>query len=421
MIEENEDKKSSPLPQAQINKTVDPKDVFNEFLLKKRIFKDKEVLSPSYVPDVILHRGEEIQKISSLLAPSLLLEQVSNLLIYGFSGTGKSLVTRYVARNLATTAIEKDVDVMPIYINCRLENNSTEYRLMASICNVFGIKAPVSGLAVDVLYERFIDALNSKPRSVILILDEIEKLVKHSGDEVIYSLLRLNEKLKRTKLSLIGISNDVDLKSYFDQRVMSSLSPVEIVFRPYNAMEIADILSIRARDAFFENAISEGVIQKCAALAAQEHGDIRKALNLLRLAGEAAQQAGEATITEAHLDRANDMLEQNITEEMVKSMTLQGKCVLYSIIQAAKPRNNGRIYSGEVYDNYSKLVGRLGVKRLTARRVADLIADMDYNSFITTRVRSNGRYGRVKELQLVIPQTAVMKIEKMLESDIERW
>ncbi len=406
------------LPQSQEQKTVDPKDIFNNFLSKKRIFKNKEILSSAFIPDVILHRDSEIEKLSNTLAPSLLLERVSNILIYGFSGTGKSLVTRYVAHNLAVTAMEKEVDVMPIYINCRLENNSTEYRLISNLCTVFGIKVPVSGLSVNVLYKKLINVIDSKDRVVILILDEIEKLIQRSGDEVLYSLLRMNELLKKSKISLIGISNNTNLKALLDQRVKSSLSPIEIVFKPYNAIEIADILSIRARDAFYEGVVDDAVIKKCAALSAQEHGDVRKALNLLMVAGELAQQNGEATVKEEYLDRANEVLEQNVTEEMIRSMTKQGKCVLYAIIAASKAKKGGKIYSGEVYDYYLKYAERFGLKKLTFRRVSDLIADMDYNSLIMSKIRNNGRYGRTRELSLAFSDNLMLKVEKILLTDL---
>lgn len=419
MVENNLGKISDILPQSQEKKTVDPKDIFNNFLLKKRIFKNKEILSSSFVPEVILHRDSEIERLSNILAPSLLLERVSNILIYGFSGTGKSLVTRYVAHNLAVTAMEKEVDVMPIYINCRLENNSTEYRLISNLCSIFGIKVPVSGLSVNILYKKLINIIDSKDRVVIIILDEIEKLIQKSGDEILYTLLRMNELLKHSKVSLIGISNNTNLKALLDQRVKSSLSPIEIVFKPYNAMEIADILSIRARDAFYEGVLEEGVIQKCAAISAQEHGDVRKALNLLMVAGELAQQNGDSIVREEYLDKASEVLEQNITEEMIKSMTKQGKCVLYALIAASKAKKGGKIYSGEVYDYYLKYTERFGLKRLTFRRVSDLIADMDYNSLIMSKIRNNGRYGRTRELSLAFSDNVLLRVEKILLSDLE--
>ena len=400
-------------------KKTDPRDIFDDFLKKKKLFKNKEALSSNFIPDDILYRNKEIETLSRVLAPSLLSERVSNILIYGFSGTGKSLVTKFVGKKLANTAMEKSINVMPIYMNCRLENNNTEYRLMSNLCSVFGAEVPESGLSVNSLYKKFISAIDREDKAVILILDEIEKLVQHAGDGVLYSLLRLNESLKHAKISIIGISNNTEFKSLLDQRVRSSLNPIEIVFRPYNAEEIAEILKMRVGEAFNNGAVKEEVIQKCAALSAQEHGDIRKALDLLKVAGENAQQFGKDNVEEDDLDKAADILEQNITESLIKTMTKQSKVVLMSIIAVSRSKRLGKVYSGEVYDYYLKSCDRVGLKKLTFRRVSDLIADMDYNSLVMSRIKSHGRYGRTRELNIAFSPTLINKVEDIIKTGLE--
>ncbi len=400
-------------------KKTDPRDIFDDFLKKKKLFKNKEALSSNFIPDDILYRNKEIETLSRVLAPSLLSERVSNILIYGFSGTGKSLVTKFVGKKLANTAMEKSINVMPIYMNCRLENNNTEYRLMSNLCSVFGAEVPESGLSVNSLYKKFISAIDREDKAVILILDEIEKLVQHAGDGVLYSLLRLNESLKHAKISIIGISNNTEFKSLLDQRVRSSLNPIEIVFRPYNAEEIAEILKMRVDEAFNNGAVKEEVIQKCAALSAQEHGDIRKALDLLKVAGENAQQFGKDNVEEDDLDKAADILEQNITESLIKTMTKQSKVVLMSIIAVSRSKRLGKVYSGEVYDYYLKFCDRVGLKKLTFRRVSDLIADMDYNSLVMSRIKSHGRYGRTRELNIAFSPTLINKVEDIIKTGLE--
>lgn len=397
---------------------VDPIAIFNEFLTSKRIFKNKDVLSSSFVPEGIMHRNNEIATLSRVMAPSLLFEGISNVLVYGFSGTGKSLVTKFVAKKLASSAEEKKANVLPVYINCRLENNNTEYRLIANLCAVFNINVPESGLSVNSLYKRLVKTIDAESTYLILVLDEIEKLIQHAGDGVLYSLLRLNESLKHAKIAIIGISNNIDLKASLDQRVRSSLNPVEIIFRPYNADEIFDILLNRSKDAFYDNALNEGVLRKCAAMVAQEHGDIRKALDLLKVAGERTQQLGKSIITEEELDTAAESLEQNITEGMIKSMTRQSKCILLSIISVARTKRMGKVYSGEVYDAYLKLSDKFGLKSLTFRRVSDLIADMDYNSLVMSRIKSHGRYGRTRELNIAFSPSIINKAELIIKEEL---
>ena len=132
--------------------------------------------------------------------------------------------------------------------------------------------------------------LDGRATLMIVVLDEIDFLVKKHGDELLYRLTRANEELSSSKISVIGITNDLKFVDNLDPRVRSSLGEVELVFPPYNASQLEDILNDRARIAFRPGVIRSGVISLCAALAAREHGDARRALDLLRVAGEIAER-----------------------------------------------------------------------------------------------------------------------------------
>jgi cell division control protein 6 len=134
----------------------------------------------------------------------------------------------------------------------------------------------------------------------IAVLDEVDALVKQKGDTLLYELTRINEVLMHSKVALVGISNDLRFKEFLDPRVLSSLSEEEIVFTPYNAEELKDILQHRSNLAFNENVIDNGTLSLCAALAAAEHGDARRALDLLRVAGELAEK-GEIPAAEKNI------------------------------------------------------------------------------------------------------------------------
>ena len=83
----------------------------------------------------------------------------------------------------------------------------------------------------------FRGALDSSKIIFIIVLDEIDALIKERGDAFMYELTRINETLAKSKVSIIGISNDCASKSSWT-RVFSSLSEEELVFRPYDAGEL---------------------------------------------------------------------------------------------------------------------------------------------------------------------------------------
>ena len=357
------------------------------------------MLTHSYIPDEILHRDEQISMIARILAPSLKLEQPSNIFIYGSTGTGKSVVIKYIFNELTSTA---NSDVKTIYINCKLRKTSdTEYRLLSYILREFGFSIPDTGLPTEVLYNKLFEIVDSKKQIIILTLDELDALIKKIGDEILYNLTRINTELKNSSISLIGISNDISFIDNLDPRVRSSLSEEEIIFPPYNALQLKDILYDRAKKALRDGSYIEGVINKCAAMAAQEQGDARRALDLLRVAAELAERNNEDVITEKHVDLAEQRLDLDKVVEVVKAQPRYSKLVLYSIFKLFE-EGRENILTGDVYDIYSLLCKRNNYRILSQRRVSDLLSELDMLGIISTKVISKGRYGRTREIRIAI-------------------
>ncbi|OYT43414.1 MAG: cell division control protein Cdc6 [Candidatus Aenigmarchaeota archaeon ex4484_56] len=375
------------------------KSFFSEYLNRSSFFINKKLLTHSYIPDEILHRDEQISMIARILAPSLKLEQPSNIFIYGSTGTGKSVVIKYIFNELTSTA---NSDVKTIYINCKLRKTSdTEYRLLSYILREFGFSIPDTGLPTEVLYNKLFEIVDSKKQIIILTLDELDALIKKIGDEILYNLTRINTELKNSSISLIGISNDISFIDNLDPRVRSSLSEEEIIFPPYNALQLKDILYDRAKKALRDGSYIEGVINKCAAMAAQEQGDARRALDLLRVAAELAERNNEDVITEKHVDLAEQRLDLDKVVEVVKAQPRYSKLVLYSIFKLFE-EGRENILTGDVYDIYSLLCKRNNYRILSQRRVSDLLSELDMLGIISTKVISKGRYGRTREIRIAI-------------------
>ena len=156
----------------------------------------------------------------------------------------------------------------------------------------------------------------------------------HNARYVTYT--RLNSELSKTQICVVGISNDLTFLENIDPRVRSSLSEEEIVFPPYNALQLQDILKKRSVMAFKEGVIDDGVIAKCAAFAAREHGDARRALDLLRVAGELSERDGSRKILQNHIDKANNKIEKDKILDIISTEPKQFQFVLYSIIKLSE-------------------------------------------------------------------------------------
>jgi cell division control protein 6 len=235
--------------------------IFKNYASDRPIFKEKDTLSIKFTPDNIPHREKQIRQAAHMLAPLLRNEKPSNIFIYGKTGSGKTLVIRSVVDGLHPTITKNNIPVRIFYINCKMKKTTdTEYRLLAQLISNFGETVPYTGLPTNEVYKRFYDMLDRTNQNVVLILDEIDALVKKIGDGILYNLTRVNQELEKTKLTLIGISNNLSFIDELDPRVKSSLSEEEIIFPPYNANELRDILTERANLAFNPGVISARVI-----------------------------------------------------------------------------------------------------------------------------------------------------------------
>ncbi len=386
---------------------------FTEYLERESIFKNKDVLSTNFHPDNILHRDKQVDELASILAPCLKGNDPSNVFVYGTVGTGKTLVTKHVCEELMKVAGNGSSKLNVVYINCKMKKVAdTEYRLSAKLARELGAEVPATGLPTDAVYERFFEALEDKTGVVILVLDEIDALVRKIGDDFLYNLTRVNDDLKSTKVSLIGISNDLNFVDYIDARVKSSLSEEEIIFPPYDGMELKRILKQRCEEGFNEEVLDNGVISKCSALAASEHGDARRAIDLLRVAGELAEREDEKKVTTKHVDRAQDKIEKDRVVEAVRSQPKHSQIILYTIINM----DEGEIHTGDVYKDYQDMARRAGSKPLTQRRVSDLIAELDMLGVINARVVSKGRYGRTRKISVDLDKSIVEKLDNILKN-----
>jgi cell division control protein 6 len=389
--------------------------IFQEFVKKQvQIFKDRNALSSSFSPDTITHRTNQMNLLASILAPALTGNKPSNIFAYGMTGTGKTLVSKHVGSELEKASNQGKIPVKVIYINCKMKKTAdTEYRMLAELARALGQEVPVTGLPTERIYQIFFNLLDSKKWVVVIVLDEIDALFEKMGDDFLYNFTRINQDLKNAKVSLIGITNDLNFIDILDPRVKSSLGEEEILFPPYNAEELKDILKQRAEIGFLPNVLSEEVMPKCAALAAQEHGDARRALDLLRVSGEVAEREGGSAITEKHVDLALEKIDYDRIIETVKSLPKQTKVILLSLISLEESGADD-IQTGDVFGIYEKRCREFALHPLTQRRVYDLLSELDMLGIINAKVISLGRYGRTREIKLNVSEKVRSKIKGAL-------
>lgn len=376
-------------------------------------------MRPTFMPEILPHRENEINNLASIFVPALRDETPSNVFIYGKTGTGKTAVIKHIGKQLIQKGRDTGRKVNFIYINCEVVD--TQYRLLQNIANHFidewSERIPFTGWPTDEVFTKLKQMIEKQGGVTVIILDEVDKL---KGDEALYNLSRINSDLVNSKVSIVGISNDLKFTEFLDPRVKSSLGEENVIFPPYDASELQDILAQRIELALKPNSIDADVVPLCSALAAQEHGDARRALDLLRMSAELAERGKALHITKKHVRLAQNKIEVDRVNEVVRTLPTQSKLLLLSILLQEKynekNKSAGAITTGEVYEIYKDLCKKTRTDVLTQRRVTDLVSELDMLGIINARVISKGRYGRTRDIKVSSSRDSIMDLLK--EDDV---
>lgn len=379
--------------------------IFDHLLNKDSLFTNREALHPGYIPNALPHRDKEIELLVHNLGEALHGQVPSNMILYGQPGLGKTAVTRFVCKQLREQGAKSGRKIHTVEVNCC--TTDTKYRVLANLANELtddsNRMVPFTGWPADKVFHRLKENMEANGGVHIFVLDEIDHLVRKNGDDLLYPLTNLNYELRNSKCCVIGITNDLHFAEMLDARIASRLGSEDVAFSPYNTHQIEDILKKRVDSGVREGVLSGGVVSLCAALAAQEHGDARRALDLLRVAVQKAEIEGGGMVTTAHVRTAQNQLQFDQMTPVIADLPFHQKLVLYSILLNEK---NGlsNVSSGEVYQVYQLTCRNASVSPLVSRSVVNVIKNLDALGLVTTKTTSLGRYGRSNRINSCIPE-----------------
>ncbi len=374
------------------------------------LIKNREILHFTYIPDMIFHRDSEQALVTQSLMPILKQSRPSNLLIYGKPGTGKTLVVRKILSKIQTRVEKSKFPIKLVYVNSKEE--TTLYQLLVSFGRQLELEEkelPSTGLAISEVFKRILKTIDGNHLNVVFVIDEIDyltDLVKKTGKDILYQLTRANERLKEGSLTFVGISNDLTFKERLDPRVLSTLGEEEVVFATYSVEQIKKILGGRIEQAFVKGAVEDSALNLCSALAGKEHGDARRAIDLLRVAGEIAEREQKTSINENHIRLARNKIEENKEVTALQSFPLHEKILIIAVMKTSE------LTTGTIYTAYKGLCKTIRQQELTQRRVTQMLSEIALSGIISGRIIYQGIHGNTKKYTLTIPRETVKKTFK---------
>ena len=384
------------------------------------LIQNRDVLHFTFIPKTILHRTTEQEQITQSLLPLLKKSKPSNLLVYGKPGTGKTLVIKKVLSKIRERVEKTTFPIKLAYTNSKQE--TTLYGLLVNFGRQLGLDSkktqndkdwiPNTGLSISEVFNRILSIIDKKKMNTVFVIDEIDylaELVSKTGKDILYQITRANERLEQGSLTLIGISNDLTFKERLDPRVISSLSEEEVVFTSYNVEQIKEILKDRIQTAFLENVVDDSTLNLCAAMAGREHGDARRAIDLLRIAAEICERQQSQSITEEHIRTASQKMEEDKDIVALRSYPLHEKLLIISIMKSPNAS------TGEIYSSYKNLCHQTRQQELTQRRTTQLLSEIELSGIISGKMVHQGTHGNTKKFKLTINPEI---IKNTLKSDL---
>jgi cell division control protein 6 len=354
-------------------------------------------------------RQKQLGRIISHLTPVLDGESPPSSMIFGPTGSGKTVTLIHILSTFQSVTERRSVSFRYAYID--LTSPKTYFAALNEVAIALDSsnRKYRKGIPIQFMQDRIIETLAGYDGFLCLLIDEADNIIPNC-DAFLTFLAKTMPRRVHCRLILIMLTNRLDWEKNLDPRILSFLKKTDIFFEPYDAMDLLEILQLRVEKALDKNKVDEAALKKMAAYASRETGDARKAVELLAKAVKVAEKTtGRLTIDQ--VDIAAHQLEIDKTEQVLNSLASQQQLALKACY-ALLGKSNRKIITGQVYEAYLRLCDLESMRPLTQRRFSDIISSLDLYGLINARIMSMGRYGSTREISSALPREITEKFLK---------
>jgi cell division control protein 6 len=378
------------------------------------IFKDRKKLSPRYLPKEIPHREKQIDLLIRTFLDikedpdkfPLTIQQ-----IIGPAGIGKTSTVIKFSNILENELRKSKINIKIVYINLKLQGGN-KYAIYKYLLSCIAPELPAQGLSAEEMLRQMLDYLIINNVYSIVILDEIDYLIKIAKEiGIIYDLTRLNEFDPSKKCNVNGvifIARSTEFYEKLDEAELSSMGRAYIEFPNYTIEQISDILIRRSSDAFQDNVIGTDIIDWIAKIVVSPvvNGDIRYALDLLSYAGNLAESEGTERVLIDHVKKINKQIYNGITDDDIKELSNIQIIVLLGIIKGLKIKNRDYVDLKEIRMQSLEISEKYKIRKLDVEDILDDFATRKIIKIISLK-------------KISLTSSSIDNLEKILISKID--
>jgi cell division control protein 6 len=379
-----------------------------------RIIRDAAKLSFDYVPDRLVHRERQMERLWMLFRPVLESGVSQTAFLIGNVGSGKTATSKRFCLDLVKEGQEKGKAVDFVIVNCR--QRSSESSVLLRLVTYFDERYPDRGFSSAEMLRALRRHIEKNKVHLVVVLDEADVLIKKGAGDLIYHLSRFDEEKVGGKgsMSLILVSQKHVL-DMLDPASQSTFKRANVIaFDKYSAGELRDIVADRAVLAFFPEVVNDDAVDLIGDIAA-EFGDARFAIELLEKAGMLAEEEGVPSVTSEQVRAAKALTYSVVTDSKIEELDKQRKLVLLAIARTLKEQ--AYVTTGEVERNYRVVAEEFGEKPRAHTQFWAYIQDLGNEGLIETKVSGDAAGGRTTYISL--PDIPARVLRERLESSIK--
>lgn len=349
-------------------------------------------------------REKQLSRIISHLSPILDGVHPPSALVYGPTGSGKTVSLIHVLSTFTRVAERHNVTFQYRYID--LTSPKTFFGALNEVA--IGLddshRKYRKGIPIEYMQRKIISALAAYKGFLVLLIDEADNIAPNPDAFLTYLAKTLPRKVS-CRIILILLTNRLDWEKTLDPRILSFLKKTDIIFEPYHALDLYEILNLRAEKALLMDRVDHAALKKVAAYASRETGDARKAVELFSKAVRVAEET-TGCLREEEVDIAEHHLEVDKSIELINALAVQQRLALQACYVTFK-RGEAKISSGQAYEVYTTICDNQKYRGLSQRRFCDMLSFLDLYGLIDARIISMGRYGKTREIRSSLPPEIV--------------
>lgn len=372
------------------------------------IFLDRAKLSPRFVPEELLHREEQVEQILHVFSSAAGEPDkfpLTILQVIGVAGIGKTTTVIRSTKIIEEEFAKNRRKLKTAYINLKLQGGN-KFAIYRFLLERLAPDLPAQGLSAEEMLRYLLKYLRDNSQYALIIMDEIDYLIKTSKDSsIVYDLTRLNEFEPEKPCNVKGvvfIARGTDFYSRLDPAELSTLGRVPMDFSPYTLEQASDILACRCEQAFNPKTIGSDIIDQVAKIttSAEVNGDVRYALDLLLYAGNLAESQGEERVTLEHVRKVHGQIHPTITTEEIEQLSKNHVISLVAVVRALKSRKKQYVELKDIRLHAAELAEQLGIKM----EVEDYLEDLKARRLVEMRsLKEIGLHGAsLAELEPVL-------------------